>query len=212
MNTPTSKPAPSHARPMQVPPIDAEASVLLRFHSAPDPASLAPIVMVATGTNQNVQPQYTVNSEYWSVLPAALGQYAQLYMTLDSQPYTADELGAVFAPYTKRLEVDEKALAREWIKGVVAVATDSLSVLFKARDPDNTDNWIGLLVEQGPDFGLRHVSWYKTWDPAGGNVWSAAAAPKGKIVPWTAVLDAQGNPSISPSNIDPAATWYSFTE
>lgn len=211
MNTPTNKPAPESARPMQVPPIDAESSVLLRFHSAPDPASLAPIVMVATGTNQNVQPQYSVNAEYWSVLAGALSQYAQLFMTLDSQPYTASQLGGVFNDYTARLEVGEKALALQWIKGVVAVPTDSLCTLFKARDPDDPERWIGLLLEQGPDFRLRHVSWYKTWDPPGGNVWSAAAAPLGKVLSWSAVLDSQGNPSILPSSIDPEASWYSFT-
>ncbi|MBL8679888.1 MAG: hypothetical protein JNK05_12015 [Myxococcales bacterium] len=212
MNAPTKSPALPSCRTMQVPPIDSQSSVLVRFHIDFDAKELAPLAMAATGTNQFVQPHFEANAEYWYALSIALATYPKLYMTLDSQPYTADALSAIVAPYPHALMADEKALARQWIKGDVSVSLDSVCALFKAPDPDMPSASIGLLVEQSPDLGLRHVSWYKTWDPAGGNVWSVGAAPVGERWPWALVVDAQGNPSLSPRDIDPHATWYSFTE
>lgn len=109
-------------------------------------------------------------------------------------------IDAFLAPMSTPLDIPQVV---NFQRGVVT-STAPRKRLFKATDPDDNTRMIGCLLEQNELGGLQRVTWYKTTNSP--SVFQAIP----KSLTFTAVKNANGEPSTDPNDIGGWA-WYHST-
>lgn len=204
--TPISQAPAGQAVPMQVPPINIGESVRIKFKYEAQGELHGLVALIATGSNPNLGGTYAQDTEYWNYRNRSFDVGA-LVMTLESGPYSAQDIEDYLKNYQPAFTADETVPSGAWAKGTLGADPSDSSYLFKAPDPDDGSVCIGLLLEQSQNGTLRMSAWYKTSQPADGWVWSPSKAPT-RGLKWSRVLDAKGAPSTNPHHIQSGISWY----
>jgi hypothetical protein len=158
-------------------------------------------------TTNDVDPAgstYASHTEYWSMAPISVERNGPLAMEASQKELTAEEITDFLLPSTgwgPVVSVAQVIGTSGWKKGTY-VPTGAQKRLFKAVDPDDSNAYIGLLIEQDAKDNLTRVTWYKT------AVTGTIFATTPSSMTFDQVQDRKGNPSVDPRDIDASATWY----
>jgi hypothetical protein len=180
-------------------PVDAHVSVI-EFVSVD--GSL--IRLVATNDVDPAGSTYASHTEYWSMAPISVERNGPLAMEASQKELTAEEITDFLLPSTgwgPVVSVAQVIGTSGWKKGTY-VPTGAQKRLFKAVDPDDSNAYIGLLIEQDANDNLTRVTWYKT------AVTGTIFATTPSSLTFDQVQDRHGAPSVDPRDIDASATWY----
>jgi hypothetical protein len=161
--------------------------------------------LVATSYGLPPGSVYRPATEYWTGSTAIpLSSLSSLSMTTARVAYPADaQITGFLSPsssFGAPLTTAQIVGTSGWTRGTYTPPT--AAKLFKATDPDDGAHHIGLLVMQGSGNALAGIVWYKTRDT--GTIFASTPAS----LAFTAVLDASGNSSLNPADIEPSAAWF----
>lgn len=187
------------AAPLQIP-VDSRFRKLVFAVAGTDV-----IRTVVTSANNPTGPLYGAGLEYWSGNDAlAVTNLTSLTMTSSTAQLSEADISAFLLPgksWGPVLGMTQQIGTAGWTQGIYQ-PTATKRRLFEAIDPDDASRFIGMLIEQDASNTLQRITWYKT--ALTGTIF--AQAPQS--LSFSAVLNASGQASTSPTDIDPQATWY----
>ena len=158
-------------------------------------------------TTNDVNPAgstYASHTEYWSMAPISVERNGPLAMEASQKELTAEEITDFLLPSTgwgPVVSIAQVIGTSGWTQGTY-VPTGAQKRLFKAVDPDDSNAYIGLLIEQDANDNLTRVTWYKT--ALTGTIFATTPSS----LTFDEVQDSHGDPSVDPRDIDASATWY----
>ncbi|UQA60538.1 hypothetical protein [Polyangium aurulentum] len=158
-------------------------------------------------TTNDVDPSgslYASHTEYWSMAPMSVERNGPLAMEASQKELTAEEITDFLLPSTgwgPVVSISQVIGTSGWTQGTY-VPTGAQKRLFKAVDPDDSNAYIGMLIEQDANDNLTRVTWYKT--ALTGTIFATTPS----AMTFEQVQDSHGDPSVDPRDIDASATWY----
>lgn len=162
------------------------------------------IRLVTTNDTDPVGSTYASHTEYWSMAPMSVERNGPLGMEASQKELTAEEITDFLLPSTgwgPVVSIAQVIGTSGWTQGTY-VPTGAQKRLFKAVDPDDSNVYIGLLIEQDANDNLTRVTWYKT--ALTGTIFATTPS----AMTFEQVQDSHGDPSVDPRDIDASATWY----
>lgn len=151
---------------------------------------------------------YTAHTEYWYDCHTRIPP-GDLRLKLENIEIWSDaRITASVTGFTLRFTHARVVPASDWVTGT-RIPSGSNSLLFKMVDPDQLTTHLGILVEQDSMGDLQRVTWYKTWRPANGQIWSTNPPSPATLI---LVVNESGVPTTDPAYIDSTATWHRFEQ
>jgi hypothetical protein len=178
-------------------PIDPDYAMLLTFTD--DSVNTGVVKVVATSDLSTLPTGFSARTEYWYATSTTAGATHDLTMTLattQSSSAISDFVSGLTLSKELVQDIDQSDWS-EWTTG-----DNSTGMLWKADDPDNTGEQIGLYLKYDSSGRLSDIAWYRETLNSNGTVFLTTPAE----LTFTPVLH-NGNPSANPNHIY-AGTWY----
>lgn len=178
-------------------PIDPDYALLLTFTD--DSVNTGVVKVVATSDLSTLPTGFSARTEYWYATSTAAGATHDLTMTLaktQSSSAISDFVSGLTLSKELVQDIDQSDWS-EWTTG-----DNSTGMLWKADDPDNTGEQIGLYLKYDSSGRLSDIAWYRETLNSNGTVFLSTPSE----LTFTPVLH-NGNPSTNPNHIY-AGTWY----
>ena len=178
-------------------PVDAYNAKLITIRDASTNAIV--IKVVATGDVASLPSGFSARTEYWYATSTAAVASHNLTLTSTSTQSSAaisDFVSGLTLSKALQQDIDDSDWS-EWTTG-----DNTGGMLFKANDPDNTGEKIGLYFKYDSSGRLSDIAWYRETLNSNGTVFLSTPAE----LAFTPVLNS-GNPSTNPNHIY-AGTWY----
>ena len=144
---------------------------------------------------------YDQDTEYWyTSTDISINDVSQVTLRSASGVYDEEDLEDFVGGYDAAFSTRQDIGTNGWTEGTYT-PTATKKRLYKAVDPDNSSNWIGLLIEQDSGNALVGITWYKRTNTSGTVFGTTPASLAFSLVTH------EGNPSTNPAHIT-SGTWY----
>ncbi|AKT43789.1 hypothetical protein [Chondromyces crocatus] len=152
-------------------------------------------------TNNLTVGTYASNTEYWYASPSvSVDDATSLDMGSQSGAYGTAQIASFVGSLDLAVMWTQVIGTGGWTAGTYT-PTAYKARLYKATDPDDDRQQIGLLLEQDDENNLRSVTWYKQSNT--GKIFDVTP----EELTFTAVMNAENEPSVDPNDIE-NGTWY----